>query len=321
LAVLFWLGPAGLPARAETIKIVTSIEQYAALARIVGGDRVEVRSLVGADRSPRGVEPKPSLLVPLSRADLLIESGWDLEMEWLPELLSRSTNSTIQRGRSGHLDVSQGIDLLYYGRGEADIPFLLSVMAFLQTSGEETVKIANPYYHLDPANGAVIAKSIAAKLTEIDPDHAADYRMRLEVFVKNLEEKTAAWDAKIAPFKGLPVVFDRHAWDYLARRHGLSVAAYIEPKMRLVTRAAAKPIDPSEVSALAARMKAQGVRFLVQDQTDSSGIPEKISQAARARRVSLPISVGGDPAAGDYFAFFDLIYDRLASAFIEEKGP
>lgn len=321
LAVLLWLGPAGIPARAETIKIVTSIEQYAALARIIGGDRVEARSLVRADRSPRGVEPKPSLLVPLNRADLLIESGWDLEMEWLPELLSRSTNSTIQKGRPGHLDASQGIDLLYYGRGEADLPFLLSVMAFLQTGGEETVKIGNPHYHLDPANGAVIAKSIAVKLTEIDPDHAADYRMRLEAFVKNLEKKTAEWDAKMAPFKGLAVILDRHTWDYLARRDGLSIAGYIEPKMRWVTRAAARPSDPSEASALAVRMKAQGVRFLVQDQTDSAGAAEEIARKAGARRVRLPTSVGGDPGAGDYFAFFDLIYDRLASAFSEEKGP
>ncbi|HET6371043.1 MAG TPA: metal ABC transporter substrate-binding protein [Nitrospiria bacterium] len=304
--------------RAEKpIRIVASTGHYAAIAKIVGGDRVEVRSLLKDGQGPRGVEPKPSLLVPLNQTDLLVESGRDLELGWLTDLLTRSTNRAILPEAVGHVDASEGVDLIFYKGNQVDLPLLAS---FFGPRGEELTSIANPYYHLDPASGEAIARNIYQKLIAIDPDHAADYRARLGSFRNRLSEKMKEWDARMAPYRGRSVAADRHSWDYLARRHGFSIVGYIEPRVATVSTSVVRPPDSSQAAALAGEMKALGIGLLLQEENDTDRVVGETATRAGARRIVLPAMIEKEnPSPDDYFAFYNRLYGKLASA-LQEKG-
>src|SRR3990167_5568167 len=200
------------------LTVVTTTTDLAAIAREVGGDRIAVKSLGRGDQDPHYLEPKPSYVVTLSRADLMIDVGLDLEVGWLPVLLTQSRNGKIQRGAAGHLDASQGLPLLEVPTGAID-----RSMGDVHPHG-------NPHYWLDPRNALVIAAQIRERLSVLDPDNAAFYAANEARFNTHVNVKLSQWQPVIATFKGKKAIAYHKGFAYFAHWTGLHVADYIEPK-------------------------------------------------------------------------------------------
>src|SRR6202047_1637160 len=190
LATLF----STLPAAAKKLKIITATTDLAALAQEVGGDKINVESMAKGYQDPHFVEAKPSFLLKLRQADLLVVVGLQLEIGWLPPLITQSGNSRIQVGGSGYLDASQFAEIL-------DIPTGTVTRAM-----GDVHPLGNPHYWLDPDNGRRIAKGIAAKLGELDPPDTGYFQERFQDFDKRLTAAEQKWDAEMKPFHGRKLV-------------------------------------------------------------------------------------------------------------------
>src|SRR5213082_2321757 len=179
---------------AKKLNVVTSTTDLAALTQEVGGDRINVEAIARGYQDPHFVEPKPSFLLKLRNADLLISVGLDLEIGWLPPLITQSGNGRIQQGANGYLDASQFAEILEIPQGKV-------------TRAEGDVHpLGNPHYWLDPDNGRRLAKGIAGKLGELDPGDSAYFQQRFQDFDKRLTAAEQKWDAEMKPFRGRKVV-------------------------------------------------------------------------------------------------------------------
>jgi zinc/manganese transport system substrate-binding protein len=293
LLLLLLLALAGT-ARAEPIRVVTSIETFAALARAVGGGNVSVESLARGYQDPHFVEAKPNLLVPLSKADLLIYAGLDLEIGWLPPLVQGSRNPRIQAGAKGNLDASTAIDVLDVPAGKVD-----------RSQGDIHPR-GNPHYWLPPVNALKVAKEIAARLKELDPSHGADYDANLRNFGGLLKSKSADWSRQAASLRGLKVVPYHKSWTYVSDWLGLREMGYVELKPGI------QP-DPKHLAELILRMKAESVRVLMIESFYNRGIAGQVADAAGAKLLVLPSDVGATAKIRSYPDLVDAVLDALVA--------
>jgi zinc/manganese transport system substrate-binding protein len=291
LVALALLGFAGV-ARAEPIRVVTSIETFADLARAVGGANVSVESLARGYQDPHFVEAKPSLLVPLSRADLLVYAGLDLEIGWLPPLVVGSRNARIQAGARGNLDASTAIDVLDVPAGKVD-----------RAQGDIHPR-GNPHYWLPPINALKVAKEIAARLKELDPGRGVDYDANLQKFGALLKAKSADWSRKAASLRGLKVVPYHKSWTYVSDWLGLREIGYVELKPGI------QP-DPKHLAELILRMKAESVRVLLIESFYNRGIAGQVADSAGAKMLVLPSDVGATAKIRSYPDLVDAVLDAL----------
>jgi len=291
LFLLLFLARSGI-VRAEPIRIVTSIETFADLARSVGGDNVKVESLARGYQDPHFVEAKPSLLIPLSKADLLIYAGLDLEIEWLPPLVQGSRNPRIQSGAKGNLDASTAIEVLDLPAGKVD-----------RSQGDIHPR-GNPHYWLPPINALKVAKEIAARLKELDSGHAADYEKNLQKFGAALKAKAGDWSRKAASLRGLKVVPYHKSWSYVSDWLGLREMGYVEIKPGI-------PPDPKHLAELILRMKAESVRALLIESFYNRGIAGQVADSAGAKLLVLPSDVGATPQIRCYADLVDAVLDAL----------
>lgn len=282
-------------AHAEPVHIVTSIETFADLARSVGGDRVEVQSLAHGYQDPHFVEAKPNLLLPLSRANLLVYAGLDLEIGWLPPLVVGSRNPQIQLGAKGNLDASTAIDVLDVPAGKVD-----------RSRGDIHPR-GNPHYWLPPVNALKVAKEIAARLTELDPSHGGDYDANLRKLALELKGRAAVWTRQAALVKGMKVVTYHKSWTYLADWLGLREMGYVEDKPGI-------PPDPKHLAELILRMKAESVRALLIESFYNRGIAAQVADSAGAKLLVLPSDVGATPRIHHYVDLVDAVLDALVAA-------
>jgi zinc/manganese transport system substrate-binding protein len=290
LIALFLLGSA---ARADAkVRVVTSIETFADLARQVGGDRADVQSLSKGYTDPHFVEPKPSLVITLNRADLLVHVGLELEIGWLPPLVLGSRNERIQTGMPGNLDASAAIPVL-------DVP-----ATKVDRSMGDIHPQGNPHYYIAPPEASIVAHEIAQRLEEIDPAGKATYEKNLAAFEQKLKEKRAQWEAEAAPLRGLKVVTYHKSWSYVSKWLGLQEIGYLEPKPGI-------PPPPSHIAALIGRMRSDGVKVLIMESFYPRSTAELVSQKAGAKVALLPANVGGTPEAKDYFSLVDQIVKIL----------
>src|ERR1700730_555100 len=193
------LGP--LSARADSkLKIITATTDLASLAQEVGGDHIEVESIARGYQDPHFVEAKPSFLLKLRQADLLIVVGLELEIGWLPPLINQSGNPRIQPNSAGYLDASQFAEIL-----EKPTGIVTRAMGDVHPFG-------NPHYWLDPENGRRVAKGIADKLSEMRPSDAAYFNERFESFSQRLTEAEKKWDAEMLPYHGRKVITYHRSW-------------------------------------------------------------------------------------------------------------
>jgi zinc/manganese transport system substrate-binding protein len=291
---LLLLVPAG-SVRAEPLRVVTSIETFADLARSVGGAFVKAESLARGYQDPHFVEAKPSLLIPLSRADLLVYAGLDLEIGWLPPLVQGSRNPRIQPGAKGNLDASTAIEVLDLPAGKVD-----------RGQGDIHPR-GNPHYWLPPLNALKVAKEIAARLKELDPVHGADYDTNLQKFGAQLKAKASEWSRKAAALRGLKVVPYHKSWSYVSDWLGLREIGYVEIKPGI-------PPDPKHLAELILRMKAESVRVLLIESFYNRGIAGQVADSAGAKLLVLPSDVGATPKIQSYLDLVDAVLDALAVA-------
>jgi zinc/manganese transport system substrate-binding protein len=291
---LLLLVPAG-SVRAEPLRVVTSIETFADLARSVGGAFVKAESLARGYQDPHFVEAKPSLLIPLSRADLLVYAGLDLEIGWLPPLVQGSRNPRIQPGAKGNLDASTAIEVLDLPAGKVD-----------RSQGDIHPR-GNPHYWLPPLNALKVAKEIAARLKELDPVHGADYDTNLQKFGAQLKAKASEWSRKAAALRGLKVVPYHKSWSYVSDWLGLREIGYVEIKPGI-------PPDPKHLAELILRMKAESVRVLLIESFYNRGIAGQVADSAGAKLLVLPSDVGATPKIQSYLDLVDAVLDALAVA-------
>jgi len=298
-AVLLVAG--ALPARAQgKPNVMTTTEDLASIAREIGGDRIAVDSIARGYQDPHFVEAKPSFILKLQRADLLVVVGRELEIGWLPPLIQQSRNARIQPGANGYLDASLQATILEIPQGQ-----VTRAMGDVHPQG-------NPHYWLDPVNGKIIAQAIAGKLSQLRPNDKSYFDQRVTDFTNRLNEAEKRWLATIAPYKGLKVVTYHRSFPNFTERFGLDVIGYVEPRPGI-------PPSPSHTLELIQEMKRQNVKIILVEPYFDLKTPNAIGRGTGARVVVLAPSVGGTKDVPDYFKLFE--YDiNLIVAAIRETG-
>jgi zinc/manganese transport system substrate-binding protein len=248
-------------AAAATVNVVATTEDLASLTREVGGDRVNVEAIARGYQDPHCVEPKPSYILRLQRADLLVAVGRDLEVGWLPPLVQQSRNAKIQAGARGFLDASLTARILEIPTGQ------------ITRAMGDVHPLGNPHYWLDPANGRRIAQSIVRKLTEITPADAAYFNERYADFDRRLSEAEKRWDAFMAPHKGLKVVTYHRSWPNFAERFGLDVIGYVEPRAGI-------PPSAAHTRDLVQEMRRQNVQLILVEPYFDRETPDALARRA-----------------------------------------
>src|SRR5438270_4507439 len=287
-------------AEAKKLKVITTLTDLASLTQEVGGDKVDVEALAKGYQDPHFVEPKPSFLLKLRNTDLLVLVGLELEIGWLPPLITQSGNGKIQPGGQGYLDASQFAQILEIPQGNV-------------TRAEGDVHpLGNPHYWLDPDNGRRIAKGIAAKLTEMDPGDQAYFQQREQDFEKRLAEADKKWLAQMAPYRGAKVVTYHRSWPNFAKHFGLDVVGYIEPRPGI-------PPTPSHTIELVNLMKRENTKLELIEPYFDAKTPESIASMTGGKVVVMMPSVGGKPEITDYFKLFDYDIEILTQAFQQTR--
>jgi zinc/manganese transport system substrate-binding protein len=287
---------AGATDARAAIKVVTTTEDLASIAKEVGGDKIEVESLAKGYQDPHFVEPKPSFILKLHSADLLIAVGRELEIGWLPPLVNQARNARIQPNGDRYLDASLTARILEIPTGQ-----ITRAMGDVHPAG-------NPHYWLSPDNGRKIAEAIQKKLTAISPSDAPYFASRYDDFDKRLAEAEKRWAAAMAPFKGTKIVTYHRSWPNFTDQFGLDVIGYVEPKPGI-------PPSPSHTLELIDEMKRQQVKVIVIEPYFDAKTPNSIGRQTGARVVVLAPSVGGAKDVTDYFKLFEYNINTLVSAF------
>ncbi len=283
-------------AEAKKLSVVGTTSDMAALAREVGGDRVDVDSIARGYQDPHFVEAKPSFLLMLRRADLVVTVGLQLEIGWLPPLVTQCGNPKIQPGAPGYLDTSQFAEIL-------DIP-----TGPVSRAMGDVHPLGNPHYWLDPANGRRIAKGLADKLGQLDPTNAAYFAQRFKDFDQRLATAEQKWDATMKPYRGRKVVTYHNSLPNFAKRFGLNVIGYVEPRPGI-------PPTPSHTIELIGLMKRENCKIIMVEPYFDLKTPNSIARETGAKVVQYLPSVGGEKGVDDYFKLFDYDIDLLTKAF------
>jgi ABC-type Zn uptake system ZnuABC Zn-binding protein ZnuA len=283
------------------LRVVATTEDLGSLANEVGGDRVTVVSLAKGYQDPHQVDPKPSFILEISRADVLIAVGRELEIGWLPALQASSRNAKIQVGGPGFLDASQNVRILEIPTGQ-----ITRAMGDVHPQG-------NPHYWLDPANGRRIAQAIRDRLTQLAPADKAYFDQRYADFDKRLAAAEQRWDATMAPYKGAQIVTYHRSWPNFMERFGLQVMGYVEPKPGI-------PAPPAHIIDLIGEMKRSGAKLIIVEPYWSLKTPQSIASQTGGQVLVLAPSVGGVKEATDYIKLFDYDVSQLASALKQTSG-
>jgi len=282
-----------LPA-AAALKVFTCEPEWASLAQELGGDKVSVYSATTALQDPHRIEARPSLIARIRSADLLICSGSELEIGWLPLLLTQSGNSKIQLGTPGYLEASQYVAKL-------EIPKVIDrALGDIHPGG-------NPHIHTDPRNIAKVALVLEERLVQLDPANAETYHSKTKAFLSRWQAAIARWEKQAAPLRGVPIVQHHKAFTYFINWTGMREVATLEPKPGI-------PPTPSHLAELLDLMKTQPAKVIVYSSYDSPQAAQFLSERSKIPAVMLPFTVGGTDKAKDLFGFFDDMIARLLEA-------
>jgi ABC-type Zn uptake system ZnuABC Zn-binding protein ZnuA len=278
---------------ADKLRIVATTPDLASIAQAVGGDAVEVTAIARPTEDPHFVDAKPSYILLLNKADMLIEGGAALEAGWLPPLLDSARNPRIALGAPGRVVASQGISLL-------------EVPTVADRSMGDVHPFGNPHYLLDPANAAIVAQTVADALCGVDHEHCDDYEARARQFRAAIDAKLLEWQSLLSTARGEKIVTYHKDFDYFAQRFGLDVAGTLEPKPGI-------PPSAAHLAALIPRMKAQNVRLIIVEPNRERQNPEFVAEKTGARVLLLPIMPGGEGTV-DYIGLIDYDVRQVAGA-------
>jgi len=276
--------PAG--AEAKKLNVITATTDMAALVQEVGGDHINIESLAKGYQDPHFVEPKPSFLLKLRQADLLIVVGLQLEIGWLPPLITQSGNPRIQVSAPGYLDASQFAEIL-------EIPTGVVTRAM-----GDVHPLGNPHYWLDPNNGRRIARGFAQKLGELDPADNSYFQQRFQDFDKRLTAAEQKWGSEMAPYRGRKLVTYHNSFPNFAKHFHLEVIGYVEPRPGI-------PPTPSHTIELIGLMKRENCKLVLVEPYFDLKTPNSIGAATGGKVVVYLPSVGGEKQVTTYFELFD----------------
>lgn len=289
----FWLLSFAAQASAK-IDVVTTTSDLAALTKAVGGDLVNVTSIAKGYQNPHLVDAKPSFILQLQKAELFVQVGLDLEV-WVQPLLDSARNPRIRPGREGYVNAAVGVPLL-------EVP-----LEKLDRSRGDIHIYGNPHYWTDPENAKIIVNNITAGLKRVDAAHADDYEKNRKAYLAKLDDLLDRTLAKMKPYKGAKIVAYHNSWPYFARRYGLNVVDFIEPKPGI-------PPTPTHVAELIQTMKREGVKVIIKEPYFSDAVPNSIAKQTGATVVQLSPSVGGEKGTDDYIALIEHNVNKLVAA-------
>lgn len=292
LLLLFSL-PLALHAK---LNVVATTPDFGAIAEEVGGKNVNVTSLAKPTEDSHFVDAKPSLILKLNKADVLVEGGAELEIGWLPALLQGSRNSKIIIGAPGRVQCHEGIQLL-------EMP------TTLDRSRGDVHAVGNPHYMTDPLNVLIVARRLAEVFAQLDPKSAEAYRANLKNFTDRLNAKLADWQKLLAPYRGEQVVAYHNSWPYFAQRFGLRIEMFLEPKPGL-------PPTPAHLAQVMARMKQDHARVIIVQPYLNRRTAETVARNTGASLVDVTSFPGGlKGTEGGYIQLMDHLVTSLAKAF------
>ena len=268
--------------------------EWSALAQELGGDKVSVYSATTALQDPHRIEARPSLIARIRSADLLICTGSELEIGWIPLLVTQSGNSRIQLGSPGYFEASQYVVRL-------EIPKAIDrALGDIHPGG-------NPHVHTDPRSIAKIAPVLMERLALLDPANSESYRSRGKSFLERWQAAIARWELQAAPLQGVPVVVYHRDFSYFINWTGMREAGSLEPKPGI-------PPTPSHLAELMDQMKRAPARVIVYSPYNSPQAAEFLSSRTNIPAVMVPFTVGGTDKAKDLFGLFDDTIARLLVA-------
>ncbi|MBL8349071.1 MAG: zinc ABC transporter substrate-binding protein [Burkholderiaceae bacterium] len=282
-----------VPAQAA-LRVLACEPEWGALTQAIGGALVEVSVATTALQDPHQIQAKPSLIARARNADLVVCTGAELEIGWLPVLLQQSGNAKVQPGQPGHF-------------AAADAVRRLEVPTQLDRAQGDVHAAGNPHIQTDPRNIALVAAALATRLQQLDPANAAQYARQQADFAQRWQQAIARWTAQAAPLKGLPVVSQHKAFVYLYDWLGLKEVAVLEPK---------PGIEPtvSHLQAVLAALKQTPAQMVLYAAYQDPRPSEWLGRNAGVAVVKIPFTVGGTEAAKDLFGLFDDTIARLLAA-------
>ena len=285
---------AGIFSAQAKLNVVATLPDFGSLAREIGGDKVNVTVMAKPTEDPHFVDARPSFVVQLRTADVLIEGGAELEIGWLPPLLQNARNPKIETGKPGRVIASQGIRLM-------------NVPANVTRAAGDVHALGNPHFMTDPIIAKAVAQHIAQSFSAVDAANAAAYDANYKKFEATINTKLQEWGTAMLPFKGQNVVAYHDSWVYFAHRFGLNIDIFLEPKPGI-------PPSPSHLVEVIAQMRAQKIKAIIVEPFHDRKIAEKVASATGAKVVEFSQFPGGLPGTDTYVKLIDTLVSRLAAA-------
>lgn len=276
------------------LNVLACEPEWGALTRELGGELVTITDATNALQDPHRIEARPSLIAKARSAELIVCTGSELEVGWLPLLLGQSGNPNIQPGKLGYFEASALVRKL-------EIP------TRLDRAEGDIHPGGNPHIQLDPRNIARVAEGLAKRLAELDPAHAAQYQQRQADFAQRWQAAIKRWEAQAAPLKDIAIVVQHRAFPYLNEWLGLRQVATLEPK---------PGVEPSgsHLASVLEQLKHQPARMVIRAAYNDDRPSGWIAERAKIPAVTLPFTVGGTEQAKDLFGLFDDTINRLLGA-------
>src|SRR6266849_4464090 len=293
LLILCIILACGFSAHAK-LNVVATLPDLGSLAREIGGDKVNVTVLAKPTEDPHFVDARPSFVVQLRTADVLIEGGAELEIGWLPPLLQNARNPKIEAGKPGRVVASQGVRLM-------------NVPTNVTRAAGDVHALGNPHFMTDPIIARAVAKHIAQSFAAVDAPNAASYDSNSKRFETTINAKLQEWGAAMLPFKGQNVVAYHDSWVYFAHRFGLNIDTFLEPKPGI-------PPSPSHLAEVIEKIKVQKIKVILVEPFHDRRIAERVASATGAKVVEFSQFPGGLPGTESYVKLIDTLVSRLAAA-------
>ena len=276
------------------LNVVATLPDLGSFAREIGGDNVSVTVLAKPTEDPHFVDARPSFVVALRSADVLIDGGAELELGWLPPLLQNARNAKLDIGKPGRVQASQGVRLM-------------NVPANVTRAAGDVHALGNPHFGVDPIIAKAIAQHIAQSFSAIDPANSTTYDSNYKKFEAAINSKLQQWGTTLLPFKGQHVAAYHDSWPYFGHRFGLEIDIFLEPKPGI-------PPSPSHLAEVIGQMKAQKIKAIIVEPYHDRKIAERVASATGAQVVDFAQYPGALPNTDTYIKLIDALVSRLATA-------
>ena len=284
-----------LPSASQAaLNVFATVPEWGALAEEIGGDQVKVYTATTALQDPHRVEARPSLIARARNADLVISTGADLEVGWLPLVLQQAGNARVQAGSPGNFEAAAFVTLI--GKPQR-----------LDRAEGDVHPAGDPHIQTDARNFVLVAAALAARMAQLDAPQAAHYRARHQRFMQRWSEALARWEKQAAPLRGVPVVVQHKGFGYLENWLGLVEVAALEPKPGMEPTTA-------HLSEVLTKLQRQPAKMILRAAYQGDRPSQWLAERAKIAIATLPFTVGGTEGARDLFGYFDDTIARLLKA-------